>query len=1560
MAVEEETPVLESALERFRERDTLRRSGKGTPLARFARGVSDGVPEQISLEGFIKSSLVLPPSLVVGLIAGLGKIGGNFASLARLVDQKKVDKFFAVANADWAETTAKFVGDDDPAAKRAAGLMTTVGTAGGGMVSYAVPAIGFARIFNQAFKVRPLIATLYADALVGFGGMSPEEENIFNLAKEASEKGDRKTLAELGSILATDPNSPEFVNRLRNAGEAILMLGISEEVIRGFKKLARAVKKGNNTAKTIDAIKKELPPEQADKLEQILEPDPKNPKKLGATVDEVEEITGKSVEEKPDPIDTQTDELLTDAEKKLAVQEKFNLPTDSDIEKETVDKLMKSIEDGLPIGADDLDTVVNTKRLDEPLDNEDAFPTSTVDPKGQELENLEQMAKNILLTSKVTEPTSSELKYLKNESVKHDNIDPNSNLGKLLSSISKDFNEPDPKFKKEFDKKAKEIQQQIDDAKIKLEAKMKLEKEIEQQIDEQDPDLVKTKTKLAAMGDPHFSVTTEEIMSVYNADILKEMNEIADVFEKGYVLSFTELEKATMLVKKSEGKFVEPGINLGNSKKIRKMLNEVKKIAKGEIKNEDLSPEHQVHVAESYFSYFVGSHNYNAEAGLSKYYPEEATTLMKKTKEQKDVQIAEEQLDQLIEEAKEAKIKPTTPSAPEMQEFKVTGKKPGGSSDGAEITDTATGIKYIAKYPKNIEQAAQEALASRVYQLAGVYTPEVKVITATVDGEKKTMLVSEFIEDLTPYNPDTVSPMEIGRLHATAAILKDWDAVGLSKDNIVFVTLPNGQTRLAQIDAGGSLEFRAQGEFKDGEFNSKAIEDWESLTDPKLGSLVYKEAYAKDSIAYMKGVEDALIRLSRIPEGTLYSKEVGSYASAGIDSTKDLSKVITDRIENLKSDLEEAIDMHGGIAIPTTAPPVEGVDAVIKDATFEPSTKNLNKIDEKEFKDQKAYIKRRISRYINLPETKAKKLGFDPSTPVTRYEQYAGIPGVKGSISATTLKEEEFVKEKTSEIPSDVGVGNLQAGSKLPTTPVSKDTYVGSQIKDVYDAERKDNLNFKDENTLSANMLIKGNFQALQSRIMAALPAIKNADKTLKLMLDPHGGKHSFSNFKGKERTDEEAYGRHTGVFYAGPALNNAFIFKDGITTKEVTKVQEDLDLAIMDAVQGPKDGTPIKFLTLGKSINFHVPSNIMGSTLPLNPNYKELKIVYDNIKTSITDLKTTPSGKDIIEAYADLIFANAYGSKMARALKSPGLSSTVIPEGRITKFDYSPTTPQGKKQYKEFFGDKWLEEASLPVGQVKIKGWSETESHGEAINIFLTSLNKGAKSPDDVYLTVPVADEVTDNYISYSKKSNDKGITVDFLGRPPFAQATLSPVQAKDVVKEASPKVKTQFYVDEKYKYISTIKPVVFKDKKPNEIDSKKSALFNSNAGLNVMKQYLGPIAVGASFIPMFISDEAEAEEVTVGLTEEEELGFTPVMDETVSDKLLTGGMMPEEQPVEVVGEEEEETPLASFPATGQEFSYEDVIQTEEDNDELDIDAQMNDLNLGEQVDDGQFNYVQ
>ena len=1316
MAIEEETPVLESALDRFRRRDTLRRRGKGTPLARFARGVSEGVPEQISLEGFIKSSLVLPPSLVVGFISGLGKIGGNFASLARLLDQKEVDNFFARANADWAETTAKFVGDDDPAAKRAAGLMTTVGTAGGGMVSYAVPAIGFARIFNQAFKVRPLIATLYADALVGFGGMSPEEENIFNLAKEASENGDQETLAELASILATDPNSSEFENRIRNAGEAILMLGGSEAIIKGFKKLARAVKKGNNTEKTIDAVMQELPPEQASKLKEILEPNPENPNKLGATVDEVEEITGKPVEEKPDPIDTQTEEVFTDA----------------DIEKETVDKLMKSIEDGLPIGADDLDTVVNKPSitpeefLEKYKEPEDTFNDeqlkifgSQIDPNNfdeflaalkkaktiedyNDLYNLLDNMENFTTKSELLAATekqdayfaSNYLDYLLDTDIDKYTFDAANMADNLKTNkvtaqnhpIVGDFNEPDPKFKKEFDEKAKEIEQQ------------------------------------------------------------KVDNTTIDGTEIG--LSY-----------------------------------------------EGYSP---------------------------------------------DVQKKLKQLDTMIEAQKNGKTEKTPiPSEPEMQTFNVTGKKPGGSSDGAEITDTATGIKYIAKYPKNIEQAAQEALASRVYQLAGVYTPEVKVITANVinkdtgTNQQKTMLVSEFIEDLKPYNPDTVSPMEIGRLHATAAVLRDWDAVGLSKDNIVFVTLPNGQTRLAQIDAGGSLEFRAQGEFKAGDFSDKAIEEWESIA--KANESVFKGAYDKDRIAYMKGVEDAITRLSRIPEGTLYSREVGSYASAGIDSTKNLSKVITDRINNLKYNLEEAIDIHGGLNIPTKTVPVEGTDAVIKDATFEPSTKNIDKakVDAK----KKTYIKKKIDTYKNLPETKAKKLGFDPSTSISRFEQFAGVPDKPATISATVLPEKDFVELKTASETSDAGIGKFNVGSGsthtssgglYPVTPLSSDEYLSGKIQDVYDEEFKTNPNFKDKNKLPASLLIKGNVQTLQSKLIEKLKEIKDVDKTIKLMLDPHGSTmYNLSKFRGSKEADIKAYGRSTGVFYSGPAVNNAYIFQDGITSGEVTKLKNTLIAGAKKANQGVKGGTPIKFLTLGKSINFHVPSNIMGSTLPLNPNYKELKPVYDKIKTSITDLETTPSGKDIIQAYTDLIFTNAYGSKMASALKKSYLGGSIAPKGRITKFDYSPTTPQGKEQYKEFFGDSWLEETNAT--HFNIQGWSTTEGHGEAINIFLTSLNKGAKDPNDVFLTIPVDDELTTHV------RNTLGTQ---HGRIPYSQATLSPVQAKDVVKEASSKVKTQFYVDEQYKYISTIKPVVFKDKKPNPL-AKGSSFFQYNK--EFMKNPLG-----------------------------------------------------------------------------------------------------------------------
>ena len=48
MAIEEATPILESALDRFRRRDPLRRRGNGKQLARFASGVSEDVPEHKS------------------------------------------------------------------------------------------------------------------------------------------------------------------------------------------------------------------------------------------------------------------------------------------------------------------------------------------------------------------------------------------------------------------------------------------------------------------------------------------------------------------------------------------------------------------------------------------------------------------------------------------------------------------------------------------------------------------------------------------------------------------------------------------------------------------------------------------------------------------------------------------------------------------------------------------------------------------------------------------------------------------------------------------------------------------------------------------------------------------------------------------------------------------------------------------------------------------------------------------------------------------------------------------------------------------------------------------------------------------------------------------------------------------------------------------------------------------------------------------------------------------------------------------------------------------------
>jgi len=320
----------------------------------------------------------------------------------------------------------------------------------------------------------------------------------------------------------------------------------------------------------------------------------------------------------------------------------------------------------------------------------------------------------------------------------------------------------------------------------------------------------------------------------------------------------------------------------------------------------------------------------------------------------------------------------------QFEEFETIGPKPGGSADGAKIKDKATGIEYIAKYYDNPEQAAQEAITAKAYQITGTKTPDVKVIHANIDGKGKVFILSEFIDDIKPYNVDFVDPEDMGRIHVVAAIMKDWDAVGLAKDNVAFgKELGTGKAQLIQLDAGGSGAFRAMGGYKPNSTSffdvpSNSTEDWSSLVSEKneAARSVLMDAYNKNPVVYMRGAKKALAQFRMNQEELLdtvndATKAVGMDADNAVDEF--MNTYVGSRWGNISKSLQDSIDAHEAVAVKPT--PINEKD--LQELTFFPSQEGPNKISEP--------IQILLAKYRSTPEYKAQKQGFDPTGGFQRF-----------------------------------------------------------------------------------------------------------------------------------------------------------------------------------------------------------------------------------------------------------------------------------------------------------------------------------------------------------------------------------------------------------------------------------------------------------------------------------------------------------------------------------------------------------------------------------------------
>jgi len=236
----------------------------------------------LTVEDWARYYATIPTRAGLSLLNGLYKTSGSMAALVGLVDQKDVDAYYddnirrmkALEDQITSTRGSKFIAEESLIPQEVYGII-------GEMASFAVPYLGLSKILTGGQILKPLAATVATDLFIGFGGLSPNDENLFNLLADLAP--DSEAAVALESYLGTNPDDPEIVNRTRNAVEALLALGAAEGIIRGVIAAPEFLRKLKQTkdalpaeyAKAVEAVDKLPPGKSTDRLKAAIDPEGK-------------------------------------------------------------------------------------------------------------------------------------------------------------------------------------------------------------------------------------------------------------------------------------------------------------------------------------------------------------------------------------------------------------------------------------------------------------------------------------------------------------------------------------------------------------------------------------------------------------------------------------------------------------------------------------------------------------------------------------------------------------------------------------------------------------------------------------------------------------------------------------------------------------------------------------------------------------------------------------------------------------------------------------------------------------------------------------------------------------------------------------------------------------------------------------------------------------------------------------------------------------------------------------------------------------------------------------
>lgn len=236
----------------------------------------------LTVEDWARYYATIPTRAGLSLLNGLYKTSGSMAALLGLVDQKDVDAYYdsnirsmkALEDKITSTRGAAFIAENTLIPQEVYGII-------GEMASFAVPYLFLSKILTGGQILKPLAATVATDLFLGFGGLSPNDENLFNLLADLAP--DSETAVAIESYLGTDPDDPEIVNRTRNAVEALLVLGAAEGAIRAIIEVPEFLRKLKQTkdalpaeyVKAVEAIDDLPPGKSTDRLKAVIDPEGK-------------------------------------------------------------------------------------------------------------------------------------------------------------------------------------------------------------------------------------------------------------------------------------------------------------------------------------------------------------------------------------------------------------------------------------------------------------------------------------------------------------------------------------------------------------------------------------------------------------------------------------------------------------------------------------------------------------------------------------------------------------------------------------------------------------------------------------------------------------------------------------------------------------------------------------------------------------------------------------------------------------------------------------------------------------------------------------------------------------------------------------------------------------------------------------------------------------------------------------------------------------------------------------------------------------------------------------